>query len=92
MWEYVAGLGSPFSSADSQNWMGSTQNQMANAYNSYNAQASQFNQFSQCGVQAQSLGYPPSRATAEPRKVDCEGCGAPLKAYIHHCEYCRRAK
>ena len=23
---------------------------------------------------------------------DCEGCGAPLKAYIHHCEYCRREK
>ena len=23
---------------------------------------------------------------------DCVGCGAPLKAYIHHCEYCRRAK
>jgi hypothetical protein len=23
---------------------------------------------------------------------DCEGCGAPLKAYIHHCEYCRRSK
>lgn len=22
---------------------------------------------------------------------DCAGCGAPLKAYIHHCEYCRRA-
>ena len=25
------------------------------------------------------------------RKADCKGCGAPLKAYIHHCEYCRRA-
>lgn len=23
--------------------------------------------------------------------VDCKGCGAPLKAYIHQCEYCRRA-
>lgn len=23
---------------------------------------------------------------------DCEGCGAPLRAYVHHCEYCRRAK
>lgn len=23
---------------------------------------------------------------------DCEGCGAPLKAHIHHCEYCRREK
>lgn len=23
---------------------------------------------------------------------DCEGCGAPLKTYIHHCEYCRRGK
>jgi len=22
---------------------------------------------------------------------DCKGCGAPLKPYIHHCEYCRRA-
>lgn len=22
---------------------------------------------------------------------DCQGCGAPLKAYDHHCEYCRRA-
>ena len=22
--------------------------------------------------------------------ADCEGCGAPLRAYIHHCEYCRR--
>lgn len=24
------------------------------------------------------------------RASDCKGCGAPLKAYIHHCEYCRR--
>ena len=24
--------------------------------------------------------------------TDCEGCGAPLKAYLHHCEYCRREK
>lgn len=23
---------------------------------------------------------------------ECEGCGAPLKAHIHHCEYCRREK
>jgi len=23
--------------------------------------------------------------------ADCKGCGAPLKAYIHNCEYCRRA-
>jgi len=23
---------------------------------------------------------------------DCEGCGAPLRAYLHHCEYCRREK
>lgn len=27
--------------------------------------------------------------TPAPAK-DCEGCGAPLKAHIHHCEYCRR--
>lgn len=27
---------------------------------------------------------------AEPPSTDCKGCGAPLKAYIHHCEYCRR--
>lgn len=27
----------------------------------------------------------------EPAK-ECQGCGAPLKAYIHHCEYCRREK
>ena len=92
IWDFVAALGTPFPSADYQSWMGSTQNQMANAYNSYNAQ-SQFNHFSQhCGIQAQLLGHPPSRVTAEPRKVECEGCGAPLKAYIHHCEYCRRAK
>lgn len=26
------------------------------------------------------------------RVSDCKGCGAPLKAYIHHCEYCRRTK
>lgn len=26
-----------------------------------------------------------------PRHADCEGCGAPLKSYTHHCEYCRRA-
>jgi hypothetical protein len=31
------------------------------------------------------------RLYAQRRKTaDCEGCGAPLKAYIHHCEYCRR--
>lgn len=23
--------------------------------------------------------------------ADCKGCGAPLKSYIHHCEYCRRS-
>ena len=22
---------------------------------------------------------------------DCQGCGAPLKAHIHQCEYCRRS-
>ncbi len=27
----------------------------------------------------------------QPKPKDCEGCGAPLKTYIHHCEYCRRA-
>lgn len=25
-------------------------------------------------------------------RVDCYGCGAPLKSYTSHCEYCRRAK
>lgn len=28
------------------------------------------------------------RAKAAP---DCQGCGAPLNAHIHHCEYCRRS-
>lgn len=30
--------------------------------------------------------------TQQPIAKDCEGCGAPLKAHLHHCEYCRREK
>ena len=65
------------------NYWDAVQNQQA-AYNSqYNSQA-------QSGINNCWQGVPPPAVKAEPKKADCEGCGAPLKAYIHHCEYCRR--
>lgn len=65
-----------------RNWYdGGLQNQMASSCNSQNAQALS-------GYLQNSIYMP---ATPAPQsKGDCEGCGAPLKAYIHHCEYCRR--
>jgi hypothetical protein len=62
------------------------QNQMANAYN--NQYNSALNQMSSQFVAHPAPTRIPSSGVA--RKADCEGCGAPLKAYIHHCEYCRR--
>lgn len=32
------------------------------------------------------------RVVRREQAKDCEGCGAPLKAHIRHCEYCRREK
>jgi len=68
------------------NWVDrGIQNQMSNAYNSqYNSALNQ--------MSSQFSAHPaPTRTpSGVARKADCEGCGAPLKAYIHHCEYCRR--
>ena len=75
-------FGYPSQQEAAANYFGGIQNQMANAYNN------QYNQ-AMCGYLQNSIHMP---ATPAPQsKGDCEGCGAPLKAHIHHCEYCRRS-
>jgi hypothetical protein len=78
-------FGYPSQQEAASNYFNGSQNQMANAYNQYNSQALS-------GINSCWQGLQSPAVKAEPRKADCEGCGAPLKAYIHHCEYCRRAK
>jgi len=82
--DYFGGFGDAFGYGAQQqsNYLGGLQNQMANAYN----QQCMNQMISQFVAHAAPVRIP----SGVPVKADCEGCGAPLKAYIHHCEYCRR--
>ena len=84
---YFDGFGDAFGlGAQQQNqYWGGPNHQMAAAYNN------QYNSQGLSGINSCWQGLPSPAVKAEPRKADCEGCGAPLKAHVHHCEYCRRA-
>lgn len=94
-WDWLGlGLGTQYP----DHFYGGIHNQMANAYNQqYACFANGNTQSIQDLLSARPGGVirvsSPSSVQLFPRPKpagDCEGCGAPLKAYIHHCEYCRR--
>lgn len=88
MWGYFSGYGDMYGYGGLQqqntNWNGGNQNQMASHYNQL--QNPQNGAYLQMAMALQHPSLPPAK-----RVADCEGCGAPLKACIHHCEYCRRS-
>jgi hypothetical protein len=85
-WNWLMGVGN----AAAEGWWSGDQMSYQPCFNAQqNQMAALYNQQYSGSSQAFVALQPPVTSS---RQADCEGCGAPLKAYIHHCEYCRRPK